>query len=340
MYQIISPKMKNKVWRMLYVVGTTFLLLCSCVSKETPIHEKGKQKKALTAEQIPIQPLIDPDQMVMCGDYLVTCSSRCDTLLSFFLCDSLKFSFGKGSKGEGPEDFTSPWLYNSFDQHLYVRGYSKANVTVAFGIADKDYTPVKRYLQTNALLGLNFGTVLSNDILVGYKHDADIAIWIYDLARDTLLQRTTLELNEHIKEDFYQENRGMTAATAQGTIAYAYRYKNQIDIFRLNEEGKTLQIIQRIGDKQNTNTSFVNNQTLKPYYTNITSTKDKFYALCQNGNANSQWELEVYSSEGEPVITYTFDIAPVLLCIDEKNHYIYGYRYDMPDTFLRYKLDE
>lgn len=144
-----------------------------------------------------------------------------------FLCDSLKFSFGKGSKGEGPEDFTSPWLYNSFDQHLYVRGYSKANVTVAFGIADKDYTPVKRYLQTNALLGLNFGTVLSNDILVGYKHDADIAIWIYDLARDTLLQRTTLELNEHIKEDFYQENRGMTAATAQGTIAYAYRYKTK-----------------------------------------------------------------------------------------------------------------
>lgn len=98
---------------MFYVVGTTFLLLCSCVSKETPIHEKGKRKKALTAEQIPIQPLIDPDQMVVCGDYLVTCSSRCDTLFSFFLCDSLKFSFGKGSKGEGPEDFTSPWLYNS-----------------------------------------------------------------------------------------------------------------------------------------------------------------------------------------------------------------------------------
>lgn len=78
---------------------------------------------------------------------------------------------------------------------------------------------------------------------MGYKHDADIAIWAYDLVRDTLLQRMTLELNKKIEEDFYQENRGMTAATAQGTIAYAYRYKNQIDFLKLSEDGQQLQII-------------------------------------------------------------------------------------------------
>ena len=138
-----------------------------------------------------------------------------------------------------------PWLYNSFDQHLYIRGFSKANITAAFDIADNKFFPINRYQQTNALLGINFGTVLPNNILVGYKHDADIAIWAYDLVRDTLLQRMTLELNEKIEEDFYQENRGMTAATAQGTIAYAYRYKNQIDFLRLSEDGQQLQIIKK-----------------------------------------------------------------------------------------------
>lgn len=331
--------MKDKIWEIFYVAGLLCLLLCSCTPKKFPIHEKGKQKKLLTAELIPIQPLIDPDQMIVCGDYLVTCSSRCDTILSFFLCDSLKFAFGKGSKGEGPEDFTMSWLYNSFDQHLYIRGFSKANITAAFDIADNKFFPINRYQQTNALLGINFGTVLPNNILVGYKHDADIAIWAYDLVRDTLLQRMTLELNEKIEEDFYQENRGMTAATAQGTIAYAYRYKNQIDFLRLSEDGQQLQIIKKIGNQQNTNITFTNNHEIKPYYANLISTKDKFYALCQNGNETTQWQLEIYSYDGEPIITYTFDIAPLLLCADEKNNCIYGYRYDKPDFFLRYQLN-
>ena len=43
--------------------------------------------------------------------------------------------------------------------------------------------------------------------------------------------------------------------------------------------------------------------------------------------------------QGEPIVTYQFDdVAPLLYCIDEKKRLLYGYRYDMPDTFLIYSL--
>ena len=106
----------------LYCLGIIALLFSACSSKQT-VREKGTQERKLFATQIPIAPVIDPENMVLAGDYLVTCSSRCDTILTFFKQGSLEYQGGKGIIGGGPNDYIMPWLYNGLDGNLYVRGF-------------------------------------------------------------------------------------------------------------------------------------------------------------------------------------------------------------------------
>lgn len=312
------------------------LFFVACTSKA--IRPKGTVIQQLQARQIPISPVIDPDNMALAGDYLVTCSSRCDTILSFFQRKDLSFICSKGIKGGGPEDYTQPWLYNSLDGNLYMRGFNQPNAVAQFAMPEScPYQLQQLYKPDEALFCLNFGTILDS-LLIGYRQANEITLSVYDLANHQLLSHKTFEVDEGNPVGSMQENKGIPAATREGTVAYAYKCKNRIDFFRLDERHE-LQEICTVEDPQNTNTQFSHPAEIKTYYTNIVGTKDKFYALCRNGHPDGNSDvLEVYTSQGEPIVTYQFDIAPLLYCIDEEQGLLYGYRYDIPDTFLVYFL--
>lgn len=315
-----------------------FIILTACTQKGPILQEKPQAQHCLKAEQIAITPLVDPDHLTLVGDYVVTCSSHCDTLLSFFRCSDLQYMHGTGRKGSGPHDFTMPWLFNSYDNKLYVRGYGSTNTIGEFSVTEENCNLVRQYTSQSELLCVNFGTVTDAQQLIAYRQDAEISILTYDLAEGTLLNQHKMKLNRDITEDFYQENRGITAAGKEGVVAYAYRFKNRIDFFKQDEKGE-LKLICAVGDPTNTNAKkdFRNYSELKNYYVNLTATANHFYALCRNGNEKTdELTLEVYNAQGKPVAAYRFDTAPILFCVDEKNGYIYGYRYDLPDTFLRY----
>ena len=312
------------------------LFFVACTSKAT--RPKGTVIQQLQARQIPISPVIDPDNMALAGDYLVTCSSRCDTILSFFQRKDLSFICNEGIKGGGPEDYTMPWLYNGLDGNLYVRGFNQPNAVAQFAMHEAHpYQLQKVYQPDEALFCLNFGTVLDS-LLIGYRQTNVITLSVYDLAHQQLLSHKTFEVDDENPMGSMQENKGIPAATREGTVAYAYKCKNRIDFFRLDKQNE-LQDICTIEDSQNTNTQFTHSAEMKTYYVNIVGTKDKFYALCRNGHPDGNSDvLEVYTAQGEPIVTYQFDIAPLLYCIDEEQGLLYGYRYDMPDTFLVYSL--
>lgn len=315
----------------------TALLFVAC----TPIttRPKGTFTQELHARQIPISPVIDPDNMTLAGDYVVTCSSRCDTILSFFHREDLSFKGSKGIKGGGPEDYTMPWLYNGLDGNLYVRGFNQPNAVAQFAMPKNHPYQLQRIYKPDAeLFCLNFGTVLDS-LLIGYRQANNITLSVYDLANHQLLSNKTFEVNEENSMGSMQENKGIPAVTRKGTVAYAYKCQNRIDFFHIDEQYQ-LQEISTVEDAQNTNTQFNDPTGIKTYYVNIVGTENKFYALCRNGHPDGNNDvLEVYTAQGEPIVTYQFDnVAPLLYCIDEKKRLLYGYRYDMPDTFLIYSL--
>lgn len=312
------------------------LFFVACTSKAT--RPKGTVIQELQTRQIPISPVIDPDNMALAGDYLVTCSSRCDTVLSFFQRKELSYGGSIGTKGGGPEDYTMPWLYNGLDGNLYMRGFNKPNAVAQFAMPKgRPYQLLQVYKPDEALFCLNFGTVIDN-LLIGYRQDNEIRLSVYDLDNHQLLSHKTFEVEEDNPIGSMQGNKGIPAATREGTVAYAYKCKNRIDFFQLDEDYQLKEICS-VEDQQNTNTHFTHPAEMKTYYVNIVGTKDKYYALCRNGHPDGNGDvLEVYTSQGEPIVTYQFDIAPLLYCIDEEQGLIYGYRYDMPDTFLVYSL--
>ena len=320
----------------LYCLGIIALLFSACSSKQT-VREKETQERKLFATQIPIAPVIDPENMVLAGDYLVTCSSRCDTILTFFKQGSLEYQGGKGIIGGGPNDYIMPWLYNGLDENLYVRGFGGPNIIGKFSMQGDVYKLIKEYKPAPDLFCTNFGTVIQGERLVGYKQAPSPSILVYSMSDNKMeAKREFASDKDENQESYYQENRGIPAASGQNTVAYAYRFKNRIDFFSLDERNrlKDIQTVEgelRVPDETNRHTQ------PEQYYINVIATRDKYYALFRKGD-KKQDVLEVYTATGEPIVTYTFDIAPLLYCVDEDKGLLYGYRYDMPDTFLLYQL--
>lgn len=64
--------------------------------------------------------------------------------------------------------------------------------------------------------------------------------------------------------------------------------------------------------------------------------QEYIYALCND--LKDGYALEVFDYEGRSVARYTFDIAPSLFDIDEKQGIIYGYNDELEDFFLTYPI--
>ena len=133
-------------------------------------------------------------------------------------------------------------------------------------------------------------------------------------------------------ETFFYRDRGIMAAN-DSFIVYAYLFRKQIDIY----SARTLRLLHRLVDDNapvNIRTGDFEHTTY--YYTNVVAGKDRFYAMCEEGNGTSY--MEVFDYEGNPIARYRTDPVPVLFDVDERNRCIYGYSYEREDCFLKFNL--
>ena len=120
-------------------------------------------------------------------------------------------------------------------------------------------------------------------------------------------------------------------------IIYAYVYKNQIDIYNVDD----LKLRKRINGDNNEERivvgDFENNIN---HYVSVLAGKKYFYALYRGSKPSNEndYVMEVFNYDGETIVRYSFDIVPFLFEVDEDNGFIYGYNPKYEDYLLRYKL--
>lgn len=175
-------------------------------------------------------------------------------------------------------------------------------------------------------------------IFIYYLPD-DLTIKKYDLKKNKSLNEIKFKKEDH-PESFYYSNRGVIAVN-QSNIIYAYLFKRQIDIFDFRTCEKRVTIS---NGKKYPKPDYRSIEDPTIYYTNVYAGTRYFYVLCRENRNKTEggeydYVIEVFDYNGEPVIRYRFDIAPILFVVDENKGYIYGCNWKYEDYLLRYKME-
>jgi hypothetical protein len=246
----------------------------------------------------------------------------------------LKHYTSFGQKGQGPDDFQAfPMFCNSMSESLYIWGYNA--ISIRRFVCDSIIRTVEEFRLAN-YEAYNQMHIVKDSILI-YNLSDDLIIKKIKLKDGKEIDRIELKKDDH-NEPYYYSNNGILAANDQ-YIAYAYRYKKQIDIYDI----ATMKLTTRLIGEYKFKMPEVNGSN-KIYYINIVAGKNYFYALTavddnkymDSNNTTINRALEVYDYDGNPVVKYSFDISPLLFIVDEENNHIYGYDGKYEDYFLKY----
>ncbi|MDR1115551.1 MAG: TolB-like 6-bladed beta-propeller domain-containing protein [Tannerella sp.] len=323
----------------IFVIYASFFLL-SCTNTNH-INRKivFEEEKMLVAEQIRVNEIFSPDFVTKKENCFIIASNRSDTMLYVYSLPSLTCWNRTGTKGQGPEEiqFFPMFCESPGSKYLYVWGYTPLTIK-KFKIGDKGkFVTVGEY-QLSQYEAFNCMHVIDDSLFVYYLPD-ELTVKKYNLKTDEYLDEIKWEKEDHA-ESYYYSNRGLIAVN-KSNIVYSYIFKKQIDIYDLHT-GQKKAVITDGKKYPKPNVGSRDNLTC---YVNIYAGTDRFYALSRkNGYDTSdnqdEYLLEVFDYDGNPIVRYTFDIAPFLFAIDEDNEQIYGYSSQFEDYLLRYKMSD
>lgn len=311
--------------REIFIFCSILLLINFCRNNDISVPERIELK----AERTLLEEIISPEFLTRVDDKLIIASSHSDYMLHVYSLPDLKYLHFAGRKGRGPDEIPLfPMFCESLNQTLYVWGYGprrirKIEVNQNGELNPNDTIDLPRYE------AFNYMHIFNDSLLIYYLPD-NLEIVKIDLKNQKFLDNIQMKKDDHI-ESFFYSNRGTIAAN-DSFVVFAYLFKKQIDIYRLNDFGLHKEIT---GNYKYKAPIPGDPNTVVHYYTQIVAGENFFYALCKD-NKNKSVVMEVYDYNGEFVKEFTFDLAPTLFAVDENNKTIYGFAND--DKFEPYLL--
>jgi len=311
--------------RIILILWSLFLFTISCRNDDIPSPEK----KELKSEKRLMEEIISPDFITRVDNKLIIASHLSDTMLYVYSLPDLKYLHSTGKKGRGPDEIPLfPMFCESLNQTLYVWGYGPRTIR-KFEIDQYGELKPGDTINLPKYEAFNYMHIFNDSLLIYYLDD-NLEIVKVDLKNGEYLDNIQMEKDNH-NESFYNSNRG-TIAASDSFVVFAYFFKKQIDIYRLNDFGLHKKIT---GNYEYKAPVLGDPSTLVYYYTRVVASENFFYALCKN-NKNNSAVMEVYDYNGSFAKEFTFDITPELFAVDENNKTIYGFAND--DKFEPYLL--
>ena len=318
----------------LYLFTLVLLFLssaCSHKNFEQEIEVFPKEK-LLSAHKIWMDDVLSPDFMLLKDSNLLISNASNEHMLYQYNVPSFDLIEKSGYKGLGKNEFQIfPMFCHSMSDDVYIWGYTPYTIKKFTFENDRKLTFSGKNYKLKHYDSFNQMHIVKDSFLIYNAIPSELAIKKINLITNQECGRIAFKTDRHGNSFFYQ-NRGIVAAN-DSIIIYAYLYKKQIDLYRVDDltlykrlvgEGKARIVI---GD-------FDNNTN---YYVALIAGKQYFYALCEGEN-NQVSRLEVFDYEGHSIIEYAFDIVPYLFEIDEEKGILYGYNSDYEDYFLKYDL--
>ena len=298
--------------RKILIYFSLVLFIYSCGNDDI----SSPEKKELKSEKEVLKEIISPDFLTRVDNKLIISSSQSDSMLYVYSLPDLKYLNRTGKKGRGPGEIPFfPMFCESMNRTLYVWGYGPKTIG-KFDINQNGELKVNDTIKLPIYEAFNNMHILNDSLFIYYLPD-DLRIVKFDLKNKRYLDIIQLKKDNH-NESFYYSNRGIIAAN-DSFVVFAYLFKKEINIYRLNDF-KLHKVIK--GDYEYKK-PIVGSSDNPKYYTQIVAGENFFYALCKNDKS-----MEVYDYDGTFVNEFTFDITPSLFAVDENNKTIYGFAND------------
>jgi len=321
----------------LFVFGLVLASAMSCNHSRTD-NVVFPKEVLLKAEKVQLHEIIDIADATIIADKFVTLSYKADTVFHVFSLPDMQLINKFGIRGQGPNDLNLPFFVKNNSDRLLALDFP--NRLKEFNINFETDDPPVFY--THRLSGLfdNSNVFLLNDSLLFHYSDiaSNISVLSYNINKDTDLFVRNLDVPESHGLSWAYQNLGLIAANNQ-SVVYAYQYKNSIDF--MEHDFRMIKTVTK--NKSAVHINIEHPDDNKMEYMRVYSGVDKFYFLYQGCSINERAEkqifksIEVYDSEGNPLIRYQLDSNPYGFVVDETNSTIYAWGED-DDVILKYDM--
>ena len=317
------------------------LMLCyglcaSCSSVDTYFP----REETLSQELMPLQGITCPVRIEVKHPFLILQNmKRTDSIFHIYDLTNNELKQAFGVKGQGPNDFVSPWLFNTPLTNFLINDVNKKNLIYQFAISKEGKLVFKDVKQANYLSYISDAAFINDSLYVIDAMYLEPSLYLLSL-QDELPRKKRKYRNPAIYDYYADPNSGNVYAN-DNRIAFCYSYKKQIDFMDID-----LNLIKRVKFKY-----------ASP--TNIKADEKVSYGIGYMGKRylyvlffGTSWKeyrdisfrgtfLEVFDLEGNPVVKYRLDgLGPVNFVVDEETFTLYGVGSDgePEDYLLVYKL--
>ena len=325
--------------RLILPLFMLFLLFCcySCKEKE-PVFPVVKH---LIAEKVKAENT-GVARISIYKDLLIVTpmGSFTDNTIDVYSWPDIVFLYSMGTKGRGPGEVSqsATLLQSNNSDYMYVKGISSPLNIRKFAIdSTRRLLPVSDYS-----IG-RFPSSMSKPFLINdslYISD-DFAVKIVE-KYDIINQNPLGEIKYATEESESSIDMDWGIMLANGSeISYIYSFRPEIYVYDIN----TLKLTRKI--KLKSKEIPLSPDKMNPYYIYLDAfAGEKYYYLLYMGDYLDNYhpsisQIEVYDHDWNPVIKYTFDIAPTTFVVDEDRGLILSSNYVSDDTdhFLIYDMN-
>ncbi len=317
------------------------ILCCCLLAACNSVEPNFPREETLAEELMPLQGITNPIRVEIKHPFLILQNIKLNEGI-FHIYDlnshKLKNTFGK--TGEGPDEFTLPWLMQTQLSDLLIADENKFH---QFNI-NKEGIPIfigtKEPKYTNAIHESSF---INDSLFVVDAMYTGPYLHLLSM-QDELPKKSWKYRNPDMIDYFADPDMGLAYANEK-RIVFCYGYKKQIDFMDTN-----FNLIKRVKFKFNGPTiiNSENQGDVKVSYVYSYLGKHYLYALYfgtswkeNRANSTRGTFLEVFDLDGNPIVRYHLEgRRPVYFAVDEKTFTLYGTGEDgdPEDNLLVYKL--
>lgn len=323
-----------------FILISCYGLLIAC----NPQDAIFPHEEILVQELMPLQGITNPMKVEVKYPYLILQNSEMhDSIFHIYDLTTHKLKSVFGTKGQGPDEWVSPLLFQTSLPDLLIGDFSK-NKIYRFNInkeGDPIFKEAKRLGYENAL----YDAAFINDSLFIVDPKYMLVPSLYLLAQnDSLPRKIWTYRNPDIIDYMLDPDMGNVYAN-KDRIIFCYGYKKQIDFMDTN-----FNLIKRTKFKYDSPSYITgdNYGDIKVSYVYSYLGEHYLYALFfgtswkdNRANATHGTFIEVFDLNGNPVIRYHLEgKRPVNFAIDEVTFTLYGTTEDgdPEDNLLIYNL--
>jgi hypothetical protein len=292
---------------------------------------------------MPLQGITSPMRVEVKHPFLIIQNmQQNDSIFHIYDLASHELKNAFGVRGEGPDDFVAPWLFQTQLSAILIGDVSK-NQVYRFDINEEGQPVFKGAKQPGYINGVNEAAFITDSLYVVDAMSTAPGLYLLSL-QDELPRKSWTYRNPNIVDYSVDPDMGRVFAN-ESRIVFCYGYKKQIDFmdteFNLIKRVKfkfanpTTIISQKDGDiKVSYVYGYLSNRYLYILFFGTSWNEYRF-------RSTRGTFLEVYDLEGNPIVRYHLDGgSPVYFAVDEKTFTLYGAGEDgdPEDYLLVYKL--